>query len=477
VAGAHSANSETSSSVPLSTADLQHGESQLEQMLQDRPEMRKMVTKGDAIWLWVVRQLAGEACHQRIVVEDFKEPPFECASQFHNDGNSAVIRLRKTDRTGQSIPAEILWHAFIFECFNIKHGPDSDTISNQANNGKLSRKQYIEGITRYEFEAFRDTVNFYETVYLPFAIDHNYVTDPELWGMRAPSTYEAWIAQYTDPAYYPYDSYGAFYDSQIVPYLKAVAVYKAKVNAAGNNHQLPMNPNLAPGNVFDQDAATSQLKKSISVNNWHKVPAWCVGVWQSDQASSALPVDEKTGSADSVTRLATSRNTGLRGHYADKAGQVWEYEQAGCWTVTECDKYTYHGYQITRTPTVISKTECCFLVKSIVFCVDKTNGKIVSVARDDSEERIYPISPLITRTKTIHRLFDWLGNLSATQETVCDQKKTGDLAQDQEWKTIDGEAMYPLFVQYLKDHGMSDQIPEPVLPTVRARLDAPQRNP
>lgn len=222
----------------------------------------------------------------------------------------------------------------------------------------------------------------------------------------------------------------------------------------------PLDPRLAPGNKFDKEIAGGLLAKTKSPNSWHKVPAWLRGKWQSTQTIITLLRDERTGKEEPPNRVETSNNEGWYGHYADKTGQVWGCDQPYYWTENDRPQYKAYDFIITRTATAVTDTSCRFRSQSVDFYVDKTTGTIIQVVWDTKEQTISPISASITRHKSNCRIIDWQGNPTLTEELVSDYKRTADFKPNPSETTPDGKPLYPLFVQYLKDHNMADRIPD-----------------
>jgi hypothetical protein len=121
---------------------------------------------------------------------------------------------------------------------------------------------------------------------------------------------------------------------------------------------------------------------------------------------------------------------------------------------------------------VITDTECTQLMEKTRFIIVRATGKIVSVDRAINEESINLISPNVASYKLIERQFDLQGEPIITVQWVgFEPKKIGDIVPEPDQKGIDGQPLYPLFVQYLKDHNMADRIPDapPAAPGVVAK--------
>lgn len=204
----------------LTAADLTHGRSQLQKMLRDRPAMSAWLDiDGFFPSKWAVQQFAGAGGVGRIYwnPNELNEASNEYygSSSYPSGGKFGAIRLRSINRaTGKPYDAETLWHGFVFETFNIQNAKEFRQIDTDAKQGQLTKEQFIEKSTRLEFTALQRTADFYKTVIYPALYKKNVQTKPKIWGCYSPKTYEAWIAQYTDHSYYPFDAFGKIYDRE-----------------------------------------------------------------------------------------------------------------------------------------------------------------------------------------------------------------------------------------------------------------------
>src|ERR1051326_747463 len=66
---------------------LAFGEQQVEHMVEDRPQMKQYVQKGDPIWRYCVRQFAGEALGERIA---WNNDPLELAEHYDSESQSST---------------------------------------------------------------------------------------------------------------------------------------------------------------------------------------------------------------------------------------------------------------------------------------------------------------------------------------------------------------------------------------------------
>ncbi len=202
--------------VDLSPEALEHGEQQLRQMLKDRPGLAKFLAPGDMLWKWAVRRMAGEALGEPIDWDP--SPPLDSEAEHvaPTDGRRGRIRVKPyDDAMPEAEPDEVfeaLWSHVVFELHNIGFVPRFNALRRQAAGGRLSKRQFIERIFRYEHEAIQQTRGFYMKVHLPWAAEKGLRTDPGLWFADWWIDVETAFADFTNPREYPWVPYGRQYD-------------------------------------------------------------------------------------------------------------------------------------------------------------------------------------------------------------------------------------------------------------------------
>src|SRR5262249_48765661 len=106
----------------------------------------------------------------------------------------------------------------------------------QALDGKLSREEWVRGCSRLEYNALQRTKGDFTKLWLPLAGTRFMTITKSFWGADTPATYESWISPFRDPNDYPWDVFGAYYDSKIVPYLKHTRGFQS-VKRKGRHHK------------------------------------------------------------------------------------------------------------------------------------------------------------------------------------------------------------------------------------------------
>ncbi len=216
----------------VSSDDLIFGMAQTDKMMADRKPMTFLVKKGDPIYNWVSRQFAGEACGERVSwnpEEDLGKPAIYKADHcYPSKEEKAYIRIRSSNGSGNFYDEHSLWESCIFELHNIRNFKSFDSVFHKACNGKISKEDWLRRNTEIEYKSNLMVKDFFYRYWVPYlnskCIDHK----KHIWDVDwTPQKYQDWMAAYEkDPSGYPWDYWGTYFDSQIVPYLKAVKEYK-----------------------------------------------------------------------------------------------------------------------------------------------------------------------------------------------------------------------------------------------------------
>lgn len=219
----------------VSSDDLIFGMSQTDKMMQDREPMRLLVQKGDRIYDWVSRQFAGEACGKRVswnADENLGKPAsYKSDHCYPSKDEKAFIRIRSGRDKDNVYDEHLLWECCIFQLHSLRNFKSYDQNYNEACNGKLTKDQWIRKNTENEFNTNKATKDFFYRNWAPHLKSKGIDPQEHLWEVDwTPATYEEWIGAYCDPDGYPWDFWGTYFDTQIIPYLKAMKEYKEKLH-------------------------------------------------------------------------------------------------------------------------------------------------------------------------------------------------------------------------------------------------------
>jgi hypothetical protein len=216
----------TELTINLSAANLAFGEQQMAKMAKDRPEFTRCISKDDPVWQFCGRAFGGAAIGERVLWDN--TPPVDQGYRSENlgpyQGRSGFIRIRKISDSGEDrgrpLSCEELWSCAVFEIENIRNHKAFMALFCQALAGKVSREEWVRECSRLEYSALQRTKKDFAKLWLPLVGTRSITVTKSFWGADIPETYEAWISLYRDPNDYPWDVFGAYYDNQIVPYVK-----------------------------------------------------------------------------------------------------------------------------------------------------------------------------------------------------------------------------------------------------------------
>jgi hypothetical protein len=227
--------------------------------------------------------------------------------------------------------------------------------------------------------------------------------------------------------------------------------------------QPDLNANFGPGGSFDQQKAAGLWAEAAAKNQWFKIPSWYAGRWRIVQKLSAKRDGNRwTKHVEYSEHVEDFPDLSTAGHYADKTGQVWECEQAG--ESSSFDSVPSYfdngmGYRISKTPTMATDSVYSFKTREAQLILWKGSRQIGSAGQQTDEVEVHPIAPNQSKTKVVAKVFDWRGNHLFTKETEFISTRIADFAGQPDGKTPDGKPLFPLFIRYLNEHGMSDRIP------------------
>jgi hypothetical protein len=210
----------------LSAADLAFGEEQMAKMANDRPEFARFVTKDDAIWQFCARAFAGAAIGERIVWDNTlpQDKGYRSENLGPYNGRPGFIRIRNTSDSGNDrgrpLSCEELWSCAVFEIENIRNHKAFMVLFYKALDGNLTREEWVRGCSMLEYNALQRTKRDFIKLWLPLRRTRQVSVTRSFWGADITETYEAWISLYQDPNDYPWNVFGAYYDNQVVPYVK-----------------------------------------------------------------------------------------------------------------------------------------------------------------------------------------------------------------------------------------------------------------
>ena len=162
-----------SSGKELSAEALAHGRQQVEKMLADRPAIAQYADETAMLRSWAARKFAGEDMGS-LVDWDPAPPLHSDAEHLAPEGKqhgAILIEPKYTEgpKEGQERSFEELWAGAVFELHNINNAKEFVRLHKEAEQGGMSKEDYVAAIVKPELRAAQQTRAFYAQVYLPFA--------------------------------------------------------------------------------------------------------------------------------------------------------------------------------------------------------------------------------------------------------------------------------------------------------------------
>jgi len=225
------------------------------------------------------------------------------------------------------------------------------------------------------------------------------------------------------------------------------AIQKTHSQKAGNKPTL--NVALSPGHKFDQKTAAALLSAGKSANSWVKIPADFAYKWKTTSLTQTACRYEKTGTEDSTNTVLKLRKAVIViGTMKDARGDIWQFNAHGTWPnngiFTEESFETGPDGGLCRNSRVIS------------FEIDEQSNEITKCSQLIGKATFRLVAAGGMKQETTTTLYDWKGASISTVKSEAIYRRTGMFSPR---KAVDGKPLFPMFVQFLKEHKMADRIP------------------
>jgi hypothetical protein len=208
----------------------EYGDTQVKQMLADRPNMRiynpkkgvGYVTPEDEIWKWAARQFESEATGSKVYWNS--ELPKNRCGIATNNREKGFIRLPLEDGCGsgrgKKYGFQNLWRIAIFELCGVSQKKEFDEVLSKVKAGHLNKRQFIRAIGDVEYACMIKRCEVFEKVFKPWAQAHDLVIREEAWLCPLKHT-SSEISDHDEKTIAPYwIYYSDLYDFSIAPGLK-----------------------------------------------------------------------------------------------------------------------------------------------------------------------------------------------------------------------------------------------------------------
>jgi hypothetical protein len=194
-------------------ADLSFGHRQLEQVLADRPDMRKTLPDEYTIQ-WIIDSFNGDMFGSRVYwIADAPEGGFP--SIYYSPQRAAPAMIRVSADPG--ITPLDKWAALIFEFHNLSGSKEFIAASDLAYSGRITGEEYAIACVELEYQAMRRAKQFFKKHPLPQGDN----SEDQLYArlLHVPSSFEEYQATFaaTNTPCGNYDHFKKHYDNTVVP--------------------------------------------------------------------------------------------------------------------------------------------------------------------------------------------------------------------------------------------------------------------
>jgi tetratricopeptide (TPR) repeat protein len=202
--------------IKLSAAALQQGERQVSQMLQDRPAMDQFGEYAGFLRNWAARRFAGE--YLGTPIDWSNHPPIDSDAEHlapdeHSNAAIMVAPIYESGpHRGQPRSFEELWAGAIYELHNVCFAKEFVRLHKEAELGRVSKRDFVAGILKFELRAAQQTRAFYLQCLLPWLEKKKLPTDPTLWFCDWWDSPQRALQSFSDKSAYPWRPYARMHD-------------------------------------------------------------------------------------------------------------------------------------------------------------------------------------------------------------------------------------------------------------------------
>lgn len=186
-----------------------YGNTQLDQLLSDRPDMKDVLPIDDVIVRWVVRRFDSGPNGER-VRWDSREP-FSGREAENQSGAHTYIRITNSaDVTGSD-----KWFLLVFELNNIPRHFTLNKLLRDARQQRVTREIFVRACVGHEFEALVRTARFFRRHPIPGATVQNapiYLRSSHYAESFSFQSHLNFLDSLDDDAYDPREYFGRYYD-------------------------------------------------------------------------------------------------------------------------------------------------------------------------------------------------------------------------------------------------------------------------
>ncbi|MCB9940283.1 MAG: hypothetical protein H6823_18755 [Planctomycetaceae bacterium] len=203
--------------VQIDAAARRHAETQLQNLLKDRPAVAPFVIEGTDIYRFILEHFGGRFLENRMLWDP--SAPADGVLADHVPPRKEFpgrIRFLATDpKTTAALSAESQIAHLLFELFNAENASSHPQIADRARRHLLTRDGFVYETAKLEYEACLRLRAFYLDVVEPWSKRQGILTTPDHWFGFEPPAFDQRFRQFQDRTQYPWSNYGAYYDAKI----------------------------------------------------------------------------------------------------------------------------------------------------------------------------------------------------------------------------------------------------------------------
>lgn len=203
----------------LEPEDLSDGRRQVEKLLEDRPRMGTCFESANPLHVWSAVRFE-KKYNNAPVRWDPWYPVEQDAPAYHRYSslNGAwCIHVSSTYRTGENLgrkhTSDELWYSVLFELENVANQPKANRLRERAQRQSISRREFVLGILKLEYEAALRTRAFVVHVYYPWCVKQQVSPSLAEWRIAGWLTFDDFVLLHPENESQRWNLYGQQYDA------------------------------------------------------------------------------------------------------------------------------------------------------------------------------------------------------------------------------------------------------------------------
>ncbi len=230
-----------------------------------------------------------------------------------------------------------------------------------------------------------------------------------------------------------------------------------KVLQAGIEHSAslePVPPYLRTGAIYDEKLLKSQVKSS---RIWYRIPNWLAGTWHRNYE---LILKSSNPYLDTPGRKFLSEGDLNYGYQVDKYNNIWDTTiLPSFWDINAHNQASEvtKGITFTYKPGDYRNPNYMYLQRDREICMNKFTNRITKIRQNEEIHTITLMEPAVIRVLGSIKWFNDFGLPLYQDQRITFEKLKAPFTPVNFSET--GEDLKADFIEYLKNHGLDDLIP------------------